>query len=217
MKKINYKILLFSTLICLSPIIIGVYLYNQLPANMPSHWNINGQVDGYLPKNIAVFLVPALMAAINGLVIVATQLDPKRISNPDKIVNKIYWLVPILSVFISVITYRVALGHEVDVGTFVVAFVGILFMVIGNYLPKIKQNYTIGIKIPWTLNNEEVWFKTHRLAGTIWFGGGFVILIAAFISGFVATVAVGLFIFAGIVIPTIYSYHTYKSIEKDKL
>lgn len=214
MKKINHRILIISTSICLAPILIGLYFYNQLPDLMPSHWNISGEIDGYLPKNIAVFGLPVFMAAINCLVIVATQLDPKRQSNPDKLVNKIYWMLPILSVLLSAITYRVALGHDVDVATTVVAFVGIIFMVIGNYLPKIKQNYTIGIKIPWTLNSEDVWFKTHRLAGTIWFSGGLIIFVCAFISGFVAALALGAFIVAGVFVPTIYAYYTYKKIEE---
>ncbi len=214
MKKIDYKILTISTLVCLAPILIGLYFYQKLPAAMPSHWNINGEVDGYLPKNIAIFAIPAMMAAINILVIAATQLDPKRKSNPDKIVHKIYWLLPILSVIISVVSYLVALDYNVDVGTFVVAFVGLVFMVIGNYLPKIKQNYTIGIKIPWTLNSEEVWYKTHRLAGTIWFVGGLFVFVSAFISGFLAAVALGIFIFAGVVLPTIYAYYTYKRLEE---
>lgn len=216
MKKINYKILLFATLACLSPILIGLFFYQQLPESMPSHWNINGEIDGYLPKNIAIFGIPALMAAINVFAIVATQLDPKRNSNPDKLVNKIYWLIPILSVFLSIITYRVALNDNIEVTTYVVAFVGIVFMVIGNYLPKIKQNYTIGIKIPWTLNDEDVWFKTHRLAGIIWFVGGLIIFIFAFVPGIFAAVALIIFTVAGTIIPSIYAYFSYKQIEKNK-
>ncbi len=215
MKKINFKFMILSSLACLTPIIIGLFFYDRLPDPMPSHWGINGEVDGYMPKNIVIFGMPVFMALLNAFAITITQLDPKRRKNNDKLVNKIYWLVPLLTIFISCVTYAVALGNDLDVSTYVVGFVGVIFIVIGNYLPKVNQNYTIGIKVPWTLNNEEVWIKTHRMAGKIWFGCGIAVFISAFLPGQFTAIILGLVLVLCVVYPIVYSYRIYSKIENN--
>jgi len=90
----------------------------------------------------------------------------------------------VLSVLLHVIVYAVALGKDVRVEMVMPVFIGILLAIVGNYLPKCKQNYTIGIKIPWTLNNEENWNRTHRFAGRLWVVCGFVIMLTGFFGGF---------------------------------
>lgn len=215
MKKINLKSLILSSAACLLPILVGLFFYDQLPEPMPSHWGINGEVNGYMSKNMVIFGMPVFLASLNAFVIAITQLDPKRRKNNDKLVYKIYWLMPVLTIFISGVTYAVALGNDLNVSTYVVGFVGVVFIIIGNYLPKVNQNYTIGIKVPWTLNSEAVWIKTHRMAGKIWFASGFAILISAFLPGLATAIIMGVVLVVCVIVPIVYSFVQYAKIQEN--
>lgn len=119
----------------------------------------------------------------------------------------VLWIIPVLNLLLSVITYATAMGTTVRVEVILPVFIGLLFMIFGNYLPKCKQNYTIGIKIPWTLQSEENWNRTHRFAGRLWVICGIVIILTGFFGGFWA--------FLGVVVlmvftPFIYSYVLYR-------
>ena len=92
----------------------------------------------------------------------------------------IFWILPVVSLFTNGIMYRTAFGKEFDLAVFVPALLGVMFIFIGNYLPKVKQNRTLGIKISWTLNNEENWNKTHRFGGKVWVVGGLIMLFSVF-------------------------------------
>ena len=117
------------------------------------------------------------------------------------------WTVPILSVLMQSSIIANAVGIKINISMYVSIGLGILIMIIGNYLPKCKQNYTVGIKTPWTLNNEEVWNKTHKISGYLWVIGGFIITISSFI-GFESIMLVVLIIIA--FVPIVYSYILYK-------
>ena len=116
---------------------------------------------------------------------------------------------PVVSVLCSAMTLGYALGYEVDIATVIPVFIGVVFLVIGNYLPKTKQSYTMGIKLPWTLNSEENWNRTHRLGGFLWvLGGAAFIVLSIFkwwnIYVFFAILAVM------VLVPTVYSYLLYR-------
>jgi len=148
MIKKHWKILTITTLITLIPIVVGVVLWNQLPDPMPSHWNAAGEVDGWSSKPFAVFGLPLILTAALWLCTLATGADPKKANHPDKVVHLVLWIIPILSVVLFTITYATALGKEVRIEVIMPVVFGLVFTIIGNYLPKCKQNYTIGIKIP---------------------------------------------------------------------
>ena len=197
------KTLIITSLILLIPIAVGLLLWNQLPDVIPTHWGINGEVDGWSSKPFAVFGLPLLLLAFQWLCVLGTSADPKKANHPEKIVHLVLWIIPVLGVALSVITYAVALGQEVRMVVVMPVMIGLLLAIVGNYLPKCKQNYTIGIKIPWTLNSEENWNKTHRFAGWLWTICGLIIVLTGFFGGF--------WIFFGIVLvmvlaPFIYSY-----------
>ena len=116
-------------------------------------------------------------------------------------------MIPVLSVLVHVIEFATAMGHEVRIEVIMPVFMGLLFVIIGNYMPKCKQSYTIGIKIPWTLNSEENWNRTHRFAGWLWFIGGLGMMATGFIGGFVAFFAIALLM---VIVPMIYSYILYR-------
>ena len=203
MIKKNLKLLILTSILTLLPILAGVVLWNQLPEQMPTHWNAAGEVDGWSSKPFAVFGLPLILVAAQWLCVLATTTDPKRQNHSEKIYHLVFWIMPVLSIVLHAVTYLTVLGVGVRMEMVMPIFMGLLFVIIGNYLPKCKQSYTIGIKIPWTLNNEENWNKTHRLAGWVWVIGGIAIMLTGFFGGFVAFFVITLVI---VLVPTIYSY-----------
>ena len=203
MIKKHWKTLIITSIIILLPIVAGLYLWNQLPDQIPSHWNMAGEVDGWSSKPFAVFGMPALLLGIQWLCALATGADPKKANHPDKVMNMVLWLIPILGIVLSIATYAAALGMDVALEIIMPLLFGLIFVIIGNYLPKCKQNYTIGIKIPWTLNSEENWNKTHRFAGTLWVVCGLLIMLSAFLGSFWIFICATL---AMVFAPLIYSY-----------
>lgn len=203
MIKKNLKVLIITSIVILLPILAGLILWNQLPEQIPSHWNASGEIDRWSSKPFAVFGMPLILLAFQWLCVLGTSSDPKRESHPSKILHLVFWIIPVLSVLINTLVYAAAMEKQVQVEVIMPVFIGLLLAIIGNYLPKCKQNYTIGIKIPWTLNSEENWNKTHRFAGRLWFVCGLIIMLTGFLGGF--------WIFFGIVllmvfVPFIYSY-----------
>ena len=180
MIKKNLKTLIITSVIILIPIIIGLCLWNQLPEKIPFHWNVKGEVDDWASKPVAVFALPLFMLAMQWVCVFATSSDPKKQNITPKAMLLALWIVPVLSVVLSLVMYLSALGTEVRIEIVMTTLLGLMFVIIGNYMPKCKQTYTIGFRISWTLNNEQNWNKTHRLAGWLWVGGGIVILITGF-------------------------------------
>ena len=203
MIKKNWKILLITSLVTLLPIVVGLILWDQLPEQIPTHWNAQGEIDGRSSKVFAVFGLTGIMLAVQWICILATLADPKKNNHSEKILHLVFWIIPVLSNFLYAITYAVALGKEVRMEVIMSVFMGLVFTVIGNYLPKCKQNYTIGIKIPWTLNNEENWNKTHRFAGWTWTFGGIAIMLTGFLGSFWIFLPIALLM---VFVPVIYSY-----------
>lgn len=207
MIKKNLKMLLVTSLTVLLPIVAGLILWERLPERIPSHWNLNGEIDGHVSKAFAVFAMPSIMLLIHWFTALLTLSDPKKQNHSEKILHLIFWIVPVLNVALSAFMYSAAMGTAVRMELFVSVFLGLLFLIIGNYLPKCRQNYTVGLKLPWTLHSEENWNRTHRLAGWIWVIGGFAIIV----SGFFGTIAVTLAApIAMAIVPTVYSYLLYR-------
>ncbi len=207
MIKKNLPMMILTSIIILLPIAVGLILWNQLPEQVATHWNIEGVPDGYSSKAMAVFLFPFILLAVHWLCVAVTGADPKNKDIQGKVLTLTLWICPMLSLLLGTITYVQALGHTVDINVFLPLFLGALFVFIGNYLPKCKQNYTIGIKTPWALNDEENWNKTHRFAGIIWVVGGALIMALSFLgSHWIVLIALAPMALA----PVIYSYVLYR-------
>ena len=203
MIKKNLKLLIVTSLVILLPILAGVALWDQLPDPMPSHWNAAGEIDGWSSKPFAVFGLPGLMLVIQWLCLLATGADPKKANHPEKVLQLVLWIIPVLSVVMHTFTYLIALGYGVRMEVMMPVFIGLIFVIIGNYMPKCKQNYTIGIKIPWTLDNEENWNKTHRFAGWMWTFCGVAIMLTGFLGSFWIFLPIALVM---VIVPVVYSY-----------
>lgn len=207
MIKKNLPKLIITSLVTLIPIVIGLILWDKFPDQVPVHWNANGEVDGYATKTQAVFLMPLVLVAIQWIGVLVTTLDPKKQNISDKTLTLVLWIVPIISLLCNSLVYATALGHKVSVEIIMPLFMGALFVVIGNYMPKCKQSYTVGIKLPWTLNDEENWNKTHRLAGFLWVICGVIIMATAFLGVFWLFFVV---LIPMVIVPFVYSYSLYK-------
>lgn len=215
LKENKWKIIL-STLGTLIPMVAGAILWSMLPDKLPVHWDPSGEIDGWASKGFAVFGIPGIMAALNLVCSLATGLDHKNKNQSKKVFGLIFWIVPVMSVLLGVIVYLTALGVSISAPNVIIAVLGVLFAFIGNYLPKSKLNYTIGIKIIWTLESEANWLATHRFAGKVWMVGGIVLALSAFapVTALVwITVAVLVLM---TIIPLVYSYLYFRRHEKDE-
>lgn len=207
MKKDRLSII--TTVVCLLPMILSAVLYNKLPGKIAIHWNSAGVADNYAPKAFAVFGLPVLMAAFNVFLHFSLNNDPKKANASGALKYLVKWTCPVISVIILPITLFIALGYAIRIEVIVPVIVGVIFVAIGNYLPKCKQSYTVGIKLPWTLNCEANWNKTHHLAGYLWIAGGICMVAGSYIRvpGVPLTLVI---VLAMVVIPFIYSYTLYK-------
>jgi uncharacterized membrane protein len=138
-----------------------------------------------------------------------TMMDPKRKNIQDKMYKLVLWIIPVISLLVCGSTYLFALGYEVDIARIACVMVGVMFIIIGNYLPKCRQSYTMGIKLPWTLNDEENWNATHRFGGWLWMIGGAAFLAVEAMGG-MSTMFTLVTIAAMVLLPTAYSYLYYR-------
>lgn len=149
---------------------------------MATHFGKGGVANGWSSKGFAVFGIPLFCLAMHILCAFATILDPKQKGIHNKMYKLILLIVPVVSLICGAAIYGYVLSPDTNMGIFVELFVYLLFIVVGNYLPKCRQNYTVGIKLPWTLADEENWNRTHRLAGWLWMLCGLFLMIHAFIN-----------------------------------
>lgn len=203
--KANLKRLIISSFAILCPIIFGLIFWNKLPELMTVHYGITGEADGFGGKYFAVFGLPSILLALHWLCMIITSTDKKNKNQNPKVFSMIFWIMPLTSIYVSSVLYSGILGYKFNVGLFTMAFIGILFIVIGNYMPKCKQNSTIGIKIKWTLANEENWNATHRLGGKLWVLGGIVILLLSLFPIQIAFIALVPIVLLMVIIPAAYS------------
>lgn len=207
MIKSYKRTLLATSLLALSPILVGLLLWNRLPAQIPTHFSGANTPDDWSSKATAVFGMPLFLFAMQWLCFLCTSADPKRQNISPKLIRILLWFMAILSPTVICSCYAVALGVNINIGMLVNLLVGIIFLILGNYLHKVKQNYTIGIRIPWALNSEENWNRTHRLSAWIFILGGIVIIANAFL---LSEALLFFVIFALLFIPCGYSFLLYK-------
>ena len=208
-KQHKWKAIL-SSLLILSPMAVGLILWDKLPDSMVVHWGSAGVPDGTGSKAFAVFGLPLIMLALHWLALLLTALDPKQKGQNKKAMGALYWIMPILNLFVQVLLYGTAMGKVMDIYMVFPLLFGFLFMLLGNYQPKVKQNSTYGVKMYWTLNNEENWNKTHRFAGKVWVAAGAVMVLTALLPLEWMLVSVLVILLVACVAPVVYSYRIYK-------
>ena len=205
MLKANRKTLIITSIVTILPMLIGVICWNRLPDVMATHFGLNNEANGFSSKALAVFGLPAFLLAILWVGAFVTSRDPKKQNISPKVFSLTLWIVPVLSLFVAATMYPINLGYELDITFFSGLLLGLMFIISGNYLPKARQNYTIGIKIPWTLANEENWNRTHRLAGYLWMVCGILLVLISVMRLGQAQWLVGIILIM-VLVPCIYSY-----------
>jgi uncharacterized membrane protein len=150
---------------------------------VPNHWNMAGEVDGYMAKESFIIFFPSLILGLYLLMSLAPMIDPR--SDNYKKFKGVFEGFRVLIVLVMIVLYLTsilfALGIPVPIGKVVMLSVGILWVFIGNYFGKVRFNYTFGIRTPWTLASEEVWNKTHRVSGPLWVAAGIIMMLSIFI------------------------------------
>lgn len=203
----NLKTMIITSIVIILPIIAGLIFWNELPDKIATHWGADGKANGWSSKPFAVFGIPVFLLVMHWVCLMVSSLDPKKQNIDGKPLNLVLWICPVISLFINTLVYCLSLGVVVDVSLICILFFGVGFIIIGNFLPKCKPNYSVGIKVSWTLNNEENWRMTHRFAGKVWVLGGIVIIASAVFKSFVLFF-IEVLIFT--LIPIIYSYIYHK-------
>lgn len=203
----NYKkTMIITSILTLLPMLAGLFIWNQLPDKIATNFGTGNEANGWSSKPFVVFGMPLLMLALQWICLIATVNDPKKKNINRKIVGAVLWLIPVISILTMAMIYLNALGIPVNTGRYVCLLVGILFVVIGNYLPKCRQNYTVGIRCAWTLSSKENWNRTHRMAGWVYLIAGFLFLING--------IFVWIWLMAAAAVlactPVLYSYLLYK-------
>ena len=205
MLKANKKTLIIASIVTILPVLIGIICWNRLPDVMATHFGMNNEANGFSSKAFAVFGIPAILLAVLWLGAFVTSNDPKRQNISPKMFSLVVWIAPVTSLVVAAILYPVNLGYELDITFFSELLFGVMFIIIGTYLPKARQNYTIGIRVPWTLANEENWNRTHRLAGSLWIICGILMIIICLtrLASFQWLVDI---LLITVLVPCIYSY-----------
>lgn len=207
--KHEKKRLILTTVICLLPIMAGLVLYSRLPERVPTHFDFSGTPDGWSSRPFAVFGLPCLLAALNVFLYACLNRDPKRANMSGALKTVSQWSLPVLSVLCYSLTLTAALGYPSRIEIVVPLLTGILLLVIGNYLPKTKQSYTMGIRLPWTLQSEENWNRTHRLSGFLWVAAGAAFILLSLLRLWNIWL-LGALLLALIFVPIGYSYFLHK-------
>lgn len=207
MIKQHKKTLILTSVITLPPIFIGLLLWRQLPASVAIHFGVDNQPDGYCSKAFAVFGLPVMMLFFHFICIVATNIDPKRKNISKKVFHVVMWICPVISLVNCNILYVYNLGYKLNIGFVCGLFVGILYLILGNFIPKVKPNYSIGFRIPWALNDSDNWYHTHRFGGKCMVIGGIAMIVTSPFQNvwiFLALVIVPC------ILPVVYSYMFYR-------
>ena len=201
-----------STLAAIAMLAAAWVVGSVLPAEMPLpiHWGLDGEPDGFSDKWTALLMPAGLVAGISALLYFLPGLEPRRqgLQRSQGLYLWSWAALLILGATIQLAVISVALRWSVHGTSFILAGLGLVFVLIGNQLGKSRSMYLIGIRTPWTLASEEVWIKTHRLAGKLMVGGGLLLVIAAFLplpSGLIATLIGGVLVVA-VLVPIAYSY-----------
>lgn len=209
-------LIIITSLITLLPILVGILCWNRLPDTIATHFASDGTPNGFSSKTFTVLGIPAFIFAAHILCAFCTAIDPKHKNISPKMYRLILLICPICSIACGAAIYGYALSLSMadwlNSTFFMNLLMGIIFFLIGNYLPKCHQNYTVGIKLPWTLADEGNWTLTHRFAGRLYAIAGILCIVNAFLRlKWVLPAVLAAILF----LPAVYSLSIYLRSRKD--
>lgn len=210
MIKRNKGKLIASSIVILLPMLLGCFGGKLLPEKVAVHWGLDGTADGWMSSSLIFFVLPAILLVVHWLCMVLTVVLDKNAEQNKKLFGLVFWIIPMISLLSCGMIFATALGYTSKISAVIFALLGVLFVVIGNYMPKTTRNVTMGIKIKWTLANDENWNATHRFAGKVYVVIGFLCLLAIPLPTIAFPfVSLGI-ILVGVILPIGYSYRFYK-------
>lgn len=208
----------YLLLMLLAGLVLGCVFYPHLPARVPIHWDAAGHVNGYGTRLMGAFLTPAIAVGIYLLLLVTPSVDPHA-RNYEKFRGS-YQLIKTLIVLLLLVvqgcTLLFAVGVPVSINLVVGIGVAVLFILLGNVMGRFRHNYFVGIRTPWTLASEEVWRRTHRLAGPIWVVGGLAMLVLVLLRGRVEAAGLVGIVVVLAAVPSVYSYILFRRLGGGK-
>lgn len=209
-RKYKYRLILSSLLILL-PMVVGLLLQDRMVQFSLSPWGSGSRSDHW---TLGTILGTPLTFLIAHWIILAITWKDQRSKN-QKVFSMVFWIMPVVSLYCCAIVYCAACGYDLYQEAIVILPLGLLFLAIGNYLPKCQQNHTIGIRLPWTLGNEENWNRTHRFGGKCWVSGSILVLLSIFLPGMWKLYGSMVVVGAMVLLPTLYSYRIYRQHRKE--
>jgi len=191
---------------------VAAWLSPRLPKLVPTHWDARGHVNGYMPKPYGVYVLPFTMLVLHGFLELVPRLARKA---PQASFGRAYAAVHSVTLafllFVTMVSLRAAAGEKMPIVQAIGVALGLLLIVIGNLLGKVRRNFLLGIRTPWTLANDEVWLRTHRLAGKTFVVGGVVIVVGVAMGANIGLCSVVALLAA--LIPAGYSYVVYRRLQ----
>ena len=211
MLKNNKWRLLFSSLVILLPMLLPLIVGNLLPAEIAVHWGLDGTADGFMSAQAIFLVLPLILLVLHWLSLLLLAYSERIARQQNKrIISITFWIIPAISLLASLAMLSAALGYELKVYALLPLILGVTLILIGNYLPKTTRNVTVGIKLPWTLSNDENWNATHRFAGRVFVITGFLMLPVGILPSAIFPIALFALLLAAAFLPMLYSYRFYK-------
>lgn len=208
---------LFPLCLIAISLVSWLLLWDKLPGSLPSHWGVNGEVDKTSSTLVSFLFSNALLIAMYLMMVILPKIDPFKTNyrNFTKSYYKIMYAIISMFFAISYSILLIGLGVDLDMTKLITVALGALFIILGYSMPKIEQNFFVGIRTPWTISNETVWKKTHALGGKLYFASGVIALVTLFISSDFALFAIIVPAILASIISVIYSYVIHKKISQE--
>lgn len=201
-------------MVVLASVLLTGWFYPQMPDKVASHWNAEGQVDGYMDRGPGTFMLPVMMLFLAALFFIIPRIDPLR-ENIEKFRDAYEDMVLVILAFFFFIHLQMMLwnmGMEASMAATVPFGVGLLFIFLGHLMQKAKRNWFIGIRTPWTLSSDRVWEKTHKIGGKLFKAMGIVMILSIMLGGLAFYVMIG-----GMLVVVAYLFwYSYVEYEKEK-
>jgi uncharacterized membrane protein len=201
--------------VLLADLAFGLWALPRLPEKVPVHWNLAGEADRFGAPWPHAIVLPLIGLACWSAVLLLPLVDPLRrnYARFPGTLKLFRWLVPLLCVALHLAATLSSLGLPVDHGAAGKAILGVAFVVLGNSMGKLRHNWFVGIRTPWTLASEEVWTRTHRLAAPIWVVGGLLLLAGAFVRGTAGEILLAGALAGMVLVPIAYSYLLFRRLS----
>jgi uncharacterized membrane protein len=213
MKKHIFPLILIG-----ATILVWLVAFPNLPEQVPTHWNFNGEINGYSTKLSAMLLQIAIMVLLYFSALFMPNIDPRKANYQYFIKGYKTIYNSLLAIFfvLNILMIMNGLDHDIPMSAVGTLVIGVIFIILGNFLPQIRSNFFIGVRTPWTLSNDEIWRKTHRFMGKIFFAAGIILILATFFSGTWKQIMVIGIIVVVIIAPYVFSFLEYKKLHPKK-